>query len=294
MAMRNTFGPARIKRIGWGIPVAVALLGATMSVSAAQGSLPWIGNSPAAPGPSKLASLSAETRPTIRSLESNGFRVDLQAGAESDSGELVVYYKVQVADARGFGDMLGIPRVMNRDGSIVLPSEYGTVGAVSGFEGGIKGLPSGASGAIFDRAKVGDGAVIRFGPFFRSADTGVTVTASGQALADGVNAAIGGEPFTVSAITNKDGTVAIEFVNTAANATVVASHPGSTVTVTVDGKAVDVVRGSTNFAKTAGYDVNANRSAVVVASAIPAGAEVTIEISSTGAVYRGNWDFPIK
>ena len=92
---------------------------------------------------------------------------------------------------------------------------------------------------------------------------------------------------------NGDGTASIQLVNIEPGATVVASHPGSRVSVVVDGRELPEVHGSTSFAKTVGYEVDANRSTIDVAGRIPPEAAVTIASSSIGHVYRGDWDFPL-
>lgn len=104
---------------------------------------------------------------------------------------------------------------------------------------------------------------------------------------------VGNERFRVTATTRADGTTGIEFVNLEPSATVMASHPGSTVTVEIDGRAVKVFHGSVNFAKTVGYDVNANRSQVDVKGEISGTSLVTIRSDSIGRVHRSAWDFPI-
>lgn len=221
----------------------------------------------------------------------NGFTVELYRVERAGSGDLVVYYRVSVDGSGGFGDMLGIPRIVNPDGSFVLPREYGTAGSVGGDLGGVPGLPAATQAAVYQSDQVQPGAVFRAGPFFRSAQEPFSLTTTGGALAAGIEAPAGGERFTVTAVENSNGTTTIQLVNVDAGATVVASHPGSRVSVAVDGQELPEVHGSTSFAKTAGYEVNANRSAIDVAGRIPAEAVVTIASSSIGHVYRGAWDF---
>jgi len=271
--------------------VAASALGLALSIVV---SPPWQATPASTASTSSLVSLPQENGPAKFSADFEGFRVDYQRAVPANPEDLVVYYKVAVANPHGFGDMLGIPRIINPDGQIILPREYGGVGAVEGYQGGIRGLPAGSLGAIFERAKVLPGAAIRFGPFFRSSDGGFGVTANGAELAAGLQLNIEGEPFTISSIENKDGSTTVEFVNTAAKASVVASHPGSRVSVTVDGKEAETVRGSTNFAKTVGYDVNANRSAVTIPGRLSPTSVVTITNDSSGRVYRGQWDFPLE
>lgn len=243
-------------------------------------------------GESRLRSLEAPAGKPVASRSFDGFTVEFQAVAPVD-GRQVVYYRILAEGQGAFGEMLGIPRIINPDGSIVLPEEYGAVGAAGGDMGAIRGLPSGFSGAIFDLSSIRPGAVVRFGPFFRSSEEKLELTASASQLAEGVETMVGNERFRVTATTRADGTTGIEFVNLEPSATVMASHPGSTVTVEIDGRAVKVFHGSVNFAKTVGYDVNANRSQVDVKGEISGTSLVTIRSDSIGRVHRSAWDFPI-
>lgn len=242
---------------------------------------------------SQLAALEPVNEPAVAVKTSDGFTVEFQRSEADPDGKLAIYYRVRTEGPSRFADMLGIPRVFNPDGSLVLPSEYGSVGSTEGATGGVPGVPAGSLGALYDAASVQPGAFIRFGPFFRSASESISVTAKGDELASGREVVIGGERFVVSAVANNDGTTSIQFVNVEPAATVVATHPGSRVTIVVDGKTVPDIHGSTNFAKTVGYDVNANRSTIDIAGWIPAGAEVTVTSSSIGFVHRGAWDFPL-
>jgi len=240
---------------------------------------------------SQLPGLQPPASVPIDSRTENGFTVELHRAASAPAGGFVVYYDVSVDGSGGFGDMLGIPRIVNPDGSFVLPREYGAAGSVGDDRGSVPGLPAATQAAVFESAQVQPGAFFRAGPFFRSSEAPFTLTATGNALAAGVAAVIDGEQFTVTAVENDDGTTSINLVNLEPGATVVASHPGSRVAVVVDGKELPEVHGSTSFAKTLGYEVNANRSTIDVAGRISAEATVTIASSSIGHVYRGAWDF---
>lgn len=243
---------------------------------------------------SQLPSLQPPAGAALASKTRDGFTVELHRAMPSATGDFVVFYRVGVEGDGAFGDMLGIPRIVNPDGSFVLPREYGAAGNVGDDLGGIPGLPASTQAAVFESARVQPGALFRAGPFFRSSNAPFTLTATGEALAAGVQTTIGGEPFSVTAVGNGDGTTSIQLVNTGPGATVVATHPGSRVSITVDGKELPEVHGSTSFAKTVGYEVNANRSAIDVAGLIPAGSTATISSSSIGHVYRGAWDFPLE
>ncbi|HEX6030304.1 MAG TPA: hypothetical protein VFY90_02660 [Tepidiformaceae bacterium] len=244
------------------------------------------------PGESRLRSLEAPGGAPISSKSFDDFTVQFQAVSPID-GRQVVYYRV-VADGQGaFAEMLGIPRIINPDGSFVLPEEYGAVGATDGGVGGIPGLPPGYSGAIFDLAKLRPGAVVRFGPFFRSSAESLVFAATGSELADGSVATVGSERFQIRAFAHGDGTTGIELVNLEESPTVMASHPRSRVTVKVDDQAVEVFHGSVNFAKTVGYDVQANRSQIDIKGEIAPTSRVTISIDSIGRVHRGAWDFTL-
>ena len=242
---------------------------------------------------SQLPGLQPPAGAPLASKTRGGFTVELHRAMPSATGDFVVFYRVRVEGDGAFGDMLGIPRIVNPDGSFVLPREYGAAGNVGDDLGGIPGLPASTQAAVFESAQVQPGALFRAGPFFRSSNEPFALTANAAELAAGVQTTIGGEPFSVTAVENGDGTTSIHLVNTGPGATVVATHPGSRVSVLVDGKELPEVHGSTSFAKTIGYEVNANRSAIEVAGLIPAGSSVTISSSSIGHVHRGAWDFPL-
>jgi hypothetical protein len=284
-------GRIPLRLIFLAVPLAALGIGAALGTLATDGAPTRIYGGPEQG--SRLATLNPVHAPAIETKSSEGFTVDFQRSESDSNGTLAVYYKVQSQGHGRFADMLGIPRVFNPDGSVVLPSEYGSVGSSDGVEGGIPGVPAGSLGALYDAASVQPGAFIRFGPFFRSSDEALSLTATGADLTAGREAVIGGERFVVTAVANGDGTTSIQFVNIEPGATVVATHPGSKVTVAIDGKAVPEIHGSTNFAKTVGYDVNANRSTIDIAGWIPEDAEVTVTSSSIGRVHRGAWDFPL-
>lgn len=121
----------------------------------------------------------------------------------------------------------------------------------------------------------------------------MTLTATAAELAAGLHTTIGNESFVVTSVQNKDGTASIQFVNVQAAGSPVATHPGSKPSVVIDGKSVEHVHGSTNFAKTVGYDVNANRSAIDIVAVIRPEATVTVVVDSIGFVRRGQWDFAL-
>lgn len=224
----------------------------------------------------------------------DGFQIPAskQGGRRYGGGERVIGYAVALPSNR-FTDMLGIPRFVNPDGSFVLPSEYGTVSAGEGSSrpGLVDSAPS---AAIFDSERIQPGAVLRFGPFFEALDQGAALDASAEALAVGHDAAIGGTGFRVTLSTLENGVHELRFEPLSTDPQIVASHPGSRVTVTVNGTALTDIKGSTNFAKTEELDVNANQSTVVVGGDIPAGATVSVSIDSIGRVTKGNWDFPLN
>jgi hypothetical protein len=222
-----------------------------------------------------------------------GITIDFQRAKALDGERTVVYYRVHADSNDGFAEMLGIPRVLNRDGSMALPSSYGSVGSGGETERQVPGLPAGSAGAIYASSDIQAGAVVRFGPFFRSRPEGFTVRTTGAALLAGQEVTIGGEPFRVSAETVA-GMTNIVLLNTAATPSVMATHPGSQVSVTLAGKPATVVHGSANFAKTETYDVKANQSSLILKDELPADAEVVISNTSIGAVVGGHTDFPLK
>lgn len=242
---------------------------------------------------SQLLGLQPPAGAPLASKTQGGFTVELHRAMPSATGDFVVFYRVGVEGDGAFGDMLGIPRIVNPDGSFVLPREYGAAGNVGDDLGGIPGLPASTQAAVFESAQVQPGALFRAGPFFRSSNEPFALTANAAELAAGVQTTIDGERFTVTAVENGDGTTSIQLVNVEPGATVVASHPGSRVSVVVDGKELLEMHGLTSFAKTVGYEVNANRSTIDVADRIPPEATVTIASSSIGHVHRGAWDFPL-
>lgn len=276
------------------IPLLALAIGSAIGVLARDNAPTRVLGPAAAVVDSQLPSLQPPAGAALASKTRDGFTVELHRAMPSATGDFVVFYRVGVEGDGAFGDMLGIPRIVNPDGSFVLPREYGAAGSVGDDLGGIPGLPAASQAAVFESAPVQPGAVFRAGPFFRSSNAPFTLTATGEALAAGVQTTIGGEPFSVTAVGNGDGTTSIQLVNTGPGATVVATHPGSRVSITVDGKELPEVHGSTSFAKTVGYEVNANRSAIDVAGLIPAGSTATISSSSIGHVYRGAWDFPLE
>jgi hypothetical protein len=266
-----------------------ALTGGAVSV-ALNGGLPDIRHSPSNP----LVTLDTAVTPSagtpLATRRSEGFEVSLLGdGIQGD--QRVVSYAVGLPPTR-FADMLGIPRIVNPDGSFALPSEYGAVPADQAA--GRPGLADGATSvALFASDIVQPGAVLRFGPFFEALDQGTTITATVDELTRGLAVTIGGEPFKVFLSTVEAGVHEVRFVPTSALSQIVASHPASRVTATVDGRPLRDLKGSTNFAKTEDLDVNANQSAVVVGGEIPEGANVSITIDSIGRVVKGAWDFPL-
>ena len=242
---------------------------------------------------SQLPGLQPPASPALASKTQDGFTVEIHQAMPSATGDFVIFYRVRVEGDGAFGDMLGIPRIVNPDGSLVLPREYGAAGSVGDGLGGIPGLPAASQAAVFESAQVQPGALFRAGPFFRSSEVPFALTTTGEALAAGFQTQIGGLPFCVTAVEPGGGPTARERVNTGPGATVVATHPGSRVSVLVDGKELPEVHGSTSFAKTVGYEVNANHSTIDVAGLIPPRATVSIDSSSIGHIHRGAWDFPL-
>lgn len=289
----------RISRIGWVPFLVVAAVVAAGSVASGAGlgalsrggSQGVVSGAAALPGEGRLAALPPnQAAGEVRSA--NGFSVELQPSATPATDSLVFYYRVSVQGEGGFGEMLGIPRVFNPDGSVALPMEYGAVGAAAEAAGSVRGLGQGSSGAIFQQGAAQPGAILRFGPFFRSSAQGFALDIPVSGLRAGFPVTIDGERFLVT-VAEREGAFSLQFVNQETGGEVVATHPGSQATVLADGRPLTQLRGSTNFAKTAGYDVNANRSAVEVQGSLDGVTEVTVVNDSTGRVYRGNWDFPL-
>lgn len=228
----------------------------------------------------------AKAAPPIASANANGVTVTLDADT-SQNGSRVFEYNVNYQANALSPRMIGIPRIVNPDGSIVLPQQYGPVQAAKGASSLVP------DAAFFDPQSIQSGATLRFGPFFRALDEGVSFTRAASELRSGFDLTIHGQPFLVS-MTDLDGAqhqITFKALSGAVPASVVASHPWSTVTVTADGEALAEVHGSTNFAKTEDLDVNANTSAVVVTGAIADDAQVAVSVDSIGIVVKGDWDF---
>jgi hypothetical protein len=247
--------------------------------------------SPIAHGGSPLSDIEHDS-PPLSSQSVAGITVDFQGAARLDASRTVVYYKAHVQDSALFVDMLGVPRIENRDGSVVLPEAYGENGTRSDGSDGVPGLPAESSSAIYETAQIQPGAVVRFGPFFRSSTEGFSVTTSGAALLKGEPATIGGQHFNIVAEAS-GGMTNIKFLNVDAAPSIMATHPGSVVTVTFGGRPANVVHGSSNFAKDATFEVNANQSSIVVSDDLSSDAAVVISSNSTGSVVHGDWAFAL-
>lgn len=247
---------------------------------------------PIANGGSPLSNIRPNDSAPIASQSVAGITVAFQGATSLDDSRTVVYYKAHTQDSDLFVDMLGIPRIENRDGTVVLPQAYGENGKRADGSDGVPGLPAGSSSAIYETAQIQPGAVIRFGPFFRSTTEGFSFATSGAALLEGQSATIAGQRFNIVADAST-GVTSIKFVNVDAAPSVMATHPGSIVTVTFNGRSADVVHGSANFAKDATLDVNANQSSIVVTGELSADTAVVITSNSTGSVVHGDWVFPL-
>lgn len=166
-------------------------------------------------------------------------------------------YTVEMDAGGRLVEMLGIPRVVNPDGSFVLPSEYGAVGTVSGV-GSRPGLVSGTeSAAVFDTGAIRPGAVLRFGPFFRALDERFALEATAADLAKGVAVSLRGESFAVTMTPVGADLYEVAVVSNDRKSAVI-SHPLSKVDVYVDGTPAVEAKGYTKFAKTEEFDVTAN------------------------------------
>jgi len=267
-----------------GIAITVASNGAPTTVSL---------GSPAAQGDPPLAAIAANNGPAIATRSAAGVTVEFQSSKALDAKTVVVYYKTSTDVPADFAQMLGIPRIVNPDGSFVLPQAYGLLGESNGIPAEVPGLPAGSSGAVYQAADIQPGAIVRFGPFYRSSGEAFTLKTTGAALLAGESAIIGGEHFTVSAESTAGMTI-IKFVNEADSPTVMATGPTSNVTVTFDGTPQDVVHGSSNFAKNASYDVVANQSSVTVGGEVSPTATVVLTTPSIGHVLHGDWEFPLN
>ena len=231
--------------------------------------------------------------PALDTRTVDGVTLEFQGAKPLDQSRTAVYYKTRAEASDAFADMLGVPRVVNPDGSIVLPQAYGENGQRPDGPDGVPGLPAGSSSAIFNSTDIQPGATVRFGPFFRSSNSGFNLETTGAALLAGQHMTIDGEDFIVAADTSAAMTN-IKFVNTDPAPSVMATHPASVVTVSFDGVAQAVVHGSGNFAKTPSYDVNANQSSVVVKGELGPNTAVVITNTSAGNVVKGDFDFPLK
>jgi hypothetical protein len=223
----------------------------------------------------------------------DGFEVTLLDDATRGSVRILTYTVTLVA-ATGFADMVGIPRIINADGSIVLPREYGPVDPSQDLARGRPGIQSGTTAAaIYKPESISPGAVLRFGPFFRAEEVGFDLSASFAELAAGVELVVGGEPFLASVSSLEGGSLEFRFQPLAPNPAIVATHPTTKAVISANGEILREIRGSTSFAKTEELDVHANTSTVVVQGPVAPEATIKIVVDSIGSVVRGQWDFPV-
>ena len=285
-------------------PTRAAMILVPILALAIGGAVAWASNgsptkvslgAPPAQGDAPLAAIAANNGPAVASRSTAGITVDFQSSKALDNKTVVVYYKTSTDVPTDFAQMLGIPRIVNPDGSFVLPQAYGVLGESNGIPApaDVPGLPAGSSGAVYAAADIQSGALIRFGPFYRSSNDGFTLKTTGAALLAGQSAVIGGEHFTVSAESTAGMTV-IKFVNVEKSPSVMATGPTSNVTVTFDGTPQNVVHGSANFAKDPSYNVVANQSSVTVGGDLSPSSTVVVTTPSIGHVIQGNWEFPLK
>lgn len=232
-----------------------------------------------------------------------GFGVTLY-GIETGASEAIVTYRVSLESQDGFTDMLGVPRIVNPDGSVVIPSVYGEAEQV---DPEADGLQNGAqSAAVFQTGEVQPGALVRFGPFFEGLAEGASFSATGAELRSGFEVVIHGETFLVTledvgevppveGFGTIDGYITtLKFANIEEPGSLMFRHPRSTVTVTVGGEVLEEVKGSSGFTKTEGMDVNAGTASTTFVGIIADDAVVDVRVDSIGRVVKGEWDFPLK
>ena len=183
--------------------------------------------------------------------EDSGFRAELLSAQNLD-GRLTIQYRVaRDAAYSGWGEMLGIPRIVNPDGSVVLPSQYGQIGPQLGRSAA--GLAEErTSAAAFDSDRVSAGAEFRIGPFFVARSEGFGLAATGAELAEGFPFSIAREQFVARMNPTSDGNTEIHFTNVELKGTNEASHPATRFTITVAGKAVSDLGGSKQFREDSG------------------------------------------
>ncbi len=194
--------------------------------------------------------------------------------------------------------MLGFVRIVSPDGSYVVPSAFGPIEQDESVN---LGQQDGAQSiAIFPNDQVQPGAVLSFGPFFQGLEEGASFSATGSQLRAGFEFTVNGE---VHRATIEDlGTLkdferdltTIKFNNLEQPGLVMLSHPGSHVTVTVDGAILKEIKGSAGFANALDLDVNANRSSTTVGGAIADDAIVEVGVDTIGIVVKGEWGFPLN
>ncbi|MPZ50285.1 MAG: hypothetical protein GEU75_13475 [Dehalococcoidia bacterium] len=229
-------------------------------------------------------------RAPLASRGDSGFMVDLIDDYDAGGSRVFVYSVSTSSDVR-FTDMLGIPRVINPDNSIVLPSEYGPIhqeSPVRQYQG------KAVEAAIFKASAIQNGAVLRFGPFLQGLTEGIQLETTGDDAGAGLDLVIGGEPFVV-VLSHLDNNLAeIRFQPLLNDGGIVASHPGSKISATVDGRAMRELRGSTSFAKTEDLDVNANQSTFVLEGVVNGTSALSLEVDTIGRVVKGKWDFQLN
>lgn len=288
------------RRMGLTVVAATLITGAAMALTlaAAAGSgarhlfIPETVDAPISIDPQSFETPASN----VPSRYAEGFTVNL-FGRTNTGSNIAIGYSVISPDVASFTDMLGIPRIINPDGSIVLPVQYGEVDAESSLDSGRPGLQSGGeSFAVYEPESIRAGSILRFGPFFQADSSGFELTARMTDLEAGMSVQIGGEPFLVSAETPEEGLQLLQltFKPLQPEPTVVATHPASHVAVYADDALLKDMRGSTAFAKTEDLDVHANTSTVVVQGSYGPDSTVRIVVDSIGHVISGNWDFPMN
>ena len=240
---------------------------------------------------SLLATLTDKPGPPVAQIADEGCEVEYY-GSEYKGNDFIAWYAVRAPGRDRFQEPLLGPVLVNPDGSVVVPREYGPTGYVRSSR---PGLVDGAQyAAVFDASTVTSSARLQFGPFFQALPLDANVTAQASNLRKGVEAVVKGERFKVTLTDLGKGLNLVTFTALDPNGTVVASHPGSRVSVAVNGTLLEEVKGSNTFTKTSSLTVGPGESTVVVAGEIPEEATVSISIDSIGQIVRGHWDLPLN